>query len=203
MAEFQPASGNNVDVLGLSTVERNGSEPDVVERPYTIKPLKARQTRKFAGMLGKASNDPRLGNALASGNEGTIMAGIIGVAMDRLNRDLFLFLADLIGIERDFKEYKKSMRAECHEDPNNMRSPQIAPYPTEEEIKRQMEEDILEEFDEYSIDTPTNIISDVIERDDFEPFLVSARRLGTVGSTFFSRFRSTSNENSDSETTNS
>lgn len=170
---------------------QNSVHPDEqpLNKQYEIRPLNNGDTFRVGNMLGKIVGDQRIQSAVRSGDSMIIMTSALGALFDRIPRDLQLFCANLIGIKRDYKEAR---RKELEEAEVENRDPV-----SELSLRMQMDNEIIEEFSTYPIGTAQDIIAEVIERDDFEPFLTSSMRLGRVAGKAFSKLQTTTSKNSE------
>ena len=174
-------------------------------KSYAVRPLKNGDTFKVGAMLAKVMGDKRIYIAAQEKDNMVTAMAALGAIMDQVPRELELFCADLIGIKRDFKEYKERDRQEVIGRINAMTDAEkkagvVHRYANEYEIRRTMEDEILEEMDSYPPGTTQDVVADVMEREDFEPFLISSMRLGTVGKAIFSRYRTNTKSDTESET---
>lgn len=164
------------------------------EKPYTVRRLNAGDSKRVGAMLAKVTGDPRLTNALASGEQSVILAAAVAVLLEKVPRDISVWCADLTGITKkyDFKEYRKAARAEAKEE-------NLLP-PTDEQIRYAMEEEIIEEMDSFPVNAYVDIVHEVMERDEFNDFLLSCQQFGETAKMLSSRFQSLSSEDTDSQT---
>lgn len=165
------------------------------EKSYTVRKLNNGDTRRVAAMVAKVSGDPRLTQALASNDQMLMLSQGLAVCLEFLPEDITLFVANLIGKTKhhDFGKYMAEVRAE--ERDNNMRYAQ-----PEQEAKRRQETAILDEMDEMPFGTNEDVLVEVMERDDFDAFLVSFSRLKEAGLNAYSRYQIHSKSDTDSET---
>jgi hypothetical protein len=165
------------------------------EKPYRIRELNAGDTREVGAMIARVTGDPRIQNAVASGEQGVIVMAVISSLLERASHDVYLWIAKLIGEDKNvptIKEYRKEEQKEA-------RSENRLPAP-EGEIRLNREYDIIERIDNYAPQVPLDIIQEIIERPTFERFLTSCSQLGTAAMKASERFRSPSKNGSDSPT---
>lgn len=165
------------------------------EKEYRIRELNAGDTREVGAMIARVTGDPRIQNAVASGEQGVIVMAVISSLLERASHDFYLWIAKLIGEDKNvdsIKEYRKKAQAEA-------RKENVLP-PPEGEIRLEREYDIIERIDNYPPSAPLDIIQEVIERPTFDRFLTSCSQLGTAAMKASERFRSPSKNGSDSAT---
>jgi hypothetical protein len=153
--------------------------------PFSVRVLGDGDTWKAGALLGKAMGDRRISNAMATGDWNTAGMAIVGVLFDSVGRDFQLFLADLIGIERDYQTVKMNMQRECL----NEQGRQVMTFPTPEEIRMRLEDEIIAELNSYPPGTSQTIITEVIKRDDFGPFWHSSKLLAKTAGRVWSKLR--------------
>jgi hypothetical protein len=165
------------------------------EKPYRLRPLNAGDERKVGAMVAKVTGDPRIQNAVASGEQGVIILAVISSLLDRASHEVALWCASLVGEDQsvpDIKEYRAEEREKAQAE--NRR-----PAPEGELVYRR-ELDIIERMDAYPSGTYMDIISDVTEHPSFDGFLTSSSRLGTGMMKLSKRFQKPSKNGSRSKT---
>jgi hypothetical protein len=169
-------------------------QADDAPRAYNLRELNAGDERVVGGMVAKVTGDPRIQNAVASGEQMVIVLAIASALLERVSREIALWCASLTQEDKGFKlkEYRKEERAEAMEEGR-------LPAP-EGEVRFRMEEDMIDKMDSYPSGTYLNIMADVIESPGFEGFLGSSRRLGTAAQKGFERFQTPSKNASTSLT---
>lgn len=177
------------------TPEEPKQETKPPKKLYEVRLLRTKDEFRVGGMLAKVTGDGRLQHAFASESTTLMVSSSIAVLLDRMPRELMLFCADLIGITRDFKEEKKRDAKEAEEEGR-------APL-NEAELKTKLNDEILEEYGEYPTGTTGRIITEIIEREDFDDFLSSSAQLAKVAGKVFSKLQTNTSNGLASRTTNS
>ena len=163
------------------------------ERKYRLRELNAGDERTVGAMVAKVTGDPRIQNAVASGEQNVILLAVVSALLERVPREIALWCASLVGETEGFKlkDYRKQEREEARDEDR-------LPAP-EGELRYRMEEDIIEKMDSYPSGTYLDIVAEVIESPGFEGFLASSSRLGTAAQRAFARFSSPSQNGTPTE----
>lgn len=153
--------------------------------PFTVRALRDGDTYKVGHMLGKAMGDRRIAIAMQTGDWNTAGMAMVGVVFDTVGRELQLFVADLIGIERDYQDVKMRMQAACLGKDGR----QIMTFPTPEEIQKGREDEIISELEMYPPGSSQMVINEIIGRDDFGPFWRSCKLVAKTAGRVFSKLK--------------
>lgn len=140
-------------------------------KPYTLRKLKSHEERKIGEMVAKVTGDPRVQNAVASGDQGVTVLAFISAILDRAVDDLAVLCADLIGETSGY-----DLDARVEQEQEKARAEGRFPV-SAQEIERRMNREIVAKMDNYPTGTYMDIISDVIEAPEFDNFLASTSRL--------------------------
>jgi hypothetical protein len=168
------------------------------ERQYTVRRLNAGDAPRVGAMFAGILGDPRLTQALQTGEQSIIAMTSAAVLLERAPRTLGVWVADLIGLAKnyDFKEYRRRMRKEAKDE-------NLLP-PSDEQVRYYMEEDIVRDLnDNFPADTYMDVLTQIMEQDEFDGFLASCKQFFKTATMLRSKFSSLSSESSDSETESS
>lgn len=191
-------------------------KPETKDYGFTIRDLRNGDTFTVGAMLAKVMGDDNLRWAASSGDNTVMMMAGLGAVLTHAPRDVQLFCADLIGIKRDFKDAKKAamdryadqlkegqaqdarrrdaeVRGKDFDEP-----PVLIDRVTDESVRHEIEEEILEEFAFYPPGTAQLILTEVLEREDFVPFVHSSMRLAEAARGLSGKFSNPSSSGSDS-----
>lgn len=160
-------------------------------RGYTVRRLNAGDAIRVGGMISSVIGDNRITAVLQTGDTNTIAIGIISVFLDRVPRQLGVWVADLIGLTKqyDFKSYRKTAREEAKEE-------NLLP-PVDEQVRYYMEEDIVRDLnDSYPADTYMEVLREIMEQDEFDDFLRSCICTAQTARMLSAKFSSLSSESS-------
>ncbi len=192
------------------------------EKDWSVRKLRDGDTFKVAAMIGKVMGDEGIRMAAATRDENMIMAAGVAALFSHAPRDIQLFCADLIGVadrkelakeisEADQARQRKQLkdaeaqqnrRAELEragkgdefdEEPiivQNLKSTRQVEY--------EVDQKILEMYENYPPGTTQEIIAELVERDDFLPFVTSSMRAYEAGKKLSGRFSTLSSKSSDS-----
>lgn len=161
-------------------------------RGYTVRRLNAGDAIRVGGMISSVIGDNRITAVLQTGDTNTIAIGIISVFLDRVPRQLGVWVADLIGLTKnyDFKKYRKQARIEAKDE-------NLLP-PPDEQVRYYMEEDIVRDLnDNYPAATYLEVLGEIMQQDDFDDFLRSCISTAQTARMLSSKFSSLSSESSD------
>lgn len=165
------------------------------DKPYSVRELNAGDTREVGAMIARVTGDPRIHNAVASGEQLVIVMAVVSALLERAGHDVYVWIAKLLGEDKHVepvKTYRRRLQAEA-------RSAGFMP-PNEAEVRLEREYDIIERIDNYPPNVPLDVIHEIIERPSFDHFLASCSQLGTAAQKASERFRSPSKNDSDSQT---
>lgn len=164
------------------------------KKHYKVRDLDAGDTMKIAGMMAKVTGDPRIQNAVASGEQGVIVMSVAACLLDRVPRDYQLLCADVLGVSDGYSidEYMKRERQEAVAEDRPERSVGI--------IRNQMEEDIIKEMNTYPADVWLKIPTTLAYRDNIDDFLTSCWEFGQAMQSVSTRFRKPSKNGTSSRT---
>jgi hypothetical protein len=159
-----------------------------------VRRLNAKDAKRVGAMLARVVGDQRLTQALQTEDQQVIMMSIAAVLLDRVPRDISILVADLIGLtpKYDFKKYRKAARKEAKEE-------NLLP-PSDEQVRYYMEEEIIEELDEYPPDTYIKVINEVMQKPEFDDFLQSLPSFAKTARMVSSKFASLSKLSSATKT---
>lgn len=157
---------------------------------FAIRPLRDSDTWKVGSILAKTIGDPRVQQALNTGEGTAIMSSLVSGFFDsRATRETQLWLADMVGIKRVFSEYREW-------DNELAKKESRRPLP-ELDLRRQMDNDVIEEFGSLPVGSSQHVLSTVMDRPDFDPFLRSSWHAAQAAMKAFSRFQSVSGRSTD------
>jgi len=183
----------NLQAVKPEKSEANLPPVEPEEGPYKdIREMNAKDTQAVASMIAKVTGDPRLQNAVSSGDQSLILMTLVACLMDRAMRELALLVADLVGLSDGYsmKEYRRAERALAREE---NRLPDA-----DADIRRAMEDDILEELGSYPPNVHIDVATEIMTRPSFDGFLASTKQLAAATQSISSRFTTPSSNGSGS-----
>ena len=201
---------------GVETPEATTNVVDLKEqyehpkRPWTVRPLRDGDVFKVGAMLPKLMGNPNLQYAAAMGeeNQNAFLMGVVAALFETIPRDMQLFCAELIGKSRNYDDFlnkhvarqkaqinanqawrerrdeARDVQKFLDEDPE----PIIENLPPPEVVRQEMEDDILEEMNQLPPGATFEIVAEVMEREDFAPFVSSALRMYEAGKGLSGRY---------------
>lgn len=193
------------------------------ETSYTVRELRDGDSYRVAGMLGEVIGDDGIAWAASTGQQNMVMFAGVAALFRNAPREIQLFCADLIGIggdrarivredeERQAREVRARREwAERRAEAEGKGPEALADFDRDndevlvynlknaKQIQQLVEEDVIKRFERYPPGTTQDIMSDVMERDDFVPFVTSSMRLYETGQKLFGRFSTRSSPSSGS-----
>jgi hypothetical protein len=154
--------------------------------PFTVRALNNGDVYKVAPMMGRVMDEPMVINAMSDKNQLRMGMVIAGVLIQKVERPVQLWLADMVGIKKqDFREMEMEMQRRCL----NAEGQQVLPFPLEDKIVRAIEEDVLERFGNLPLSSTPYIISKILKDPDFGPFWRGFKLAFKTGRGTFSKLR--------------
>lgn len=197
--------------------------PDVETPP--IRKLRDGDSYRVAGILPKVLADENLRWSFQLGDPTMAMLGGVSAALEHAPREIRLFVADLIGITADRQKYRdedtkrqareiqamrdwrrrrgeaeaegeEALKAFLEEDPDE---PVVYKLKAGAEIDELVEDEIVEKMEELPPGTTQAVLTTIMERDDFLPFVTTSMQLYEAGKRVSSRFSTLSSRLSGSQ----
>lgn len=193
---------------------------------YQIRKLRDGDTYRVLGMASKVLGDENLRWAGTTGDQTMMMLAGAAALFEHAPRELQLFCADLIGIdgEEDRKRIKDedaerqarqvSARRKWNQERTDAAAegeealaafdrdnPEVVVYQLKsaKQIQTMVEDAIIARMEWYPPGTSQDIVAELMERDDFLPFVRSSMRVYEAGKTLSGRFSTLSSRLSDSQ----
>lgn len=191
---------------------------------YEIRQLRDGDTYRVAGMLSKVLGDENLRWAGTAGDQTMLMLAGVAALFEHAPREIQLFCANLIGVEggrehhkredeerqaKEIKARREWMRERTEAESKGKEAleefdrenpePMVYQLKNTKEIDRLVEDEILAKFETYPPGTSQDIIAEVMERDDFLPFVTSSMRVYEAGKKLSGRFSTLSSKLSGSQ----
>ena len=198
------------------------------DKGYTIRKLRDGDTYRVVGMLGSVMGDDNLRWAVTTGDQNMMMFAGVAALFQNAPREIQLLCADLIGEKGDIerhrredaerqarevkarREYTQKRTEAAAESPEALAAfdrdnEEILVYQLKNnnQLQRLVEDEIIEKFEAYPPGTSQEIIAEVMEREDFLPFVTSSMRVYEAGQKLSGRFSTLSSKLSDSQSTSS